>query len=253
VKALRAPLTAMALRMTERTRTVAIDRCYHYRAFRYGGHGNNLYEDYIRGLAAGQERDELRRHFAESILHCRPKTLGQALQIELGSWPLWEFPWMRKPASSVHYQSDPAAVADVVCQYSEQGVLTSHINREFKWLEAAYESIKAIGYQPQRFGYIRCVELRGEETSSFLVTDGNHRISALHAVGLRTVEVKTSTLERVCRKDVRRWRRVREGDMPEALALRVFDRYFAPENPPLPRLNPTTLVLDEPPAWPAGR
>ena len=251
MKGIRRILVTFALGWTRRVCTVPIGRCYHYRGFRYGGFGNNPYEDYIVGLAAGAPRATLRTNFAEAILQCRPRTLDEALQIDLGGWPLWEFPWTRKPQSSIHYQDDPAQLQDVVCQYSPKGVLSSHINREFGWLEGAYDSLRSQGYLPRRYGYIRCLELRpatGE--SSFLVLDGNHRIAALHALGASTAEVETFALQTVRRSAVKRWPRVRDLSFSEAAALRVFDRYFQPRNPPLLNLHPAALIADEPPAWP---
>lgn len=232
------------------TRRVAIDRCYHYRGFRYGGFGNNPYEDYIVGLARGDSVSRLRRTFADIILHCCPKDMSEALQLELGSMPLWHYPWHRRQPQRSISTATPHENPDVVCHYCDAGILASHINREFRWLHAAYENIRTKGYRPHEFGHIRCLELAAEAESSYLVLDGNHRLSALHALGKAEVTVKLLPLRRVRRQDASTWPMVRNGTVDLKTALRVFDRYFATSNPPLRRLRQATLIVDEPPLWP---
>lgn len=229
------------------TRTIPVDRCYHFRGFRYGGFGNNPYEDYVVGVARGEDLNVLRSSFADVLINRRPSTMDEALQLDLGGWPLWHYPWApARPRTAIDH---PADNPDVVCHYCAAGVLASHINREFGWLERALSSIRAEGYRPSRFGYIRCLELRSGDQSSYIVLDGNHRISALHALGRRVVEVKVSRFRQVRREDVHRWPRVRDGSMSPENALKIFDRYFAATNPPLPRTEPARLIADETPLW----
>jgi hypothetical protein len=242
-------LKERALKSLDAIVDIPIDRCYHYRAFRYGGFGNNLYEDYVVGLATGENRAELRRHFAESILRCRPRTMDDVLGLDLGQWPIWSYPWNRPSRAAPSLLSDPALNPDIVCHDCPSGVLASHINREFSWLEGAYASIVTRGYRPDTYGYIHCQELVGASSSAFIVLDGNHRMSALHALGHATVRARVSPLKRVVRADVKAWPRVREGSLTESRALLVFDRYFAKANPPLREMNPAILIEDEAPMW----
>lgn len=243
-------LLSALLRPLESIRTVPIDHCYHYRGFRYGGFGNNPYEDYCVGLAQSRSIVELRATFADTVLNCRPRSFGEALQIELGDIPLWHFPWNhRRRSPSPDYIDDPHDNPDIMCHYCTKGVLASQINREFVWLEQAVANMRDEGYRPEARGYIRCLQLSREQRSSYLVLDGNHRLGALHALGLQFVKVAIGPLLRVKRETSGRWPRVRDGTFSAVDALRVFDRYFAERNSPLKRMNSAPLLRDEAPSW----
>lgn len=232
-------------------RQVPISSCYHFRGYRYGGFGHNPYEDYICGLAAGENSAALRSHFAWLVLNCRARTMSEALQIDLpAQWPLWEYPWSRRPLRPVSRPLSARDNPDVMCHFSPEGVLASHINREFAWLEDAAASIGKHGYRPREYGYIRCFELSHGGGSHYVIEDGNHRISALHAQGQDRVDVQVLHLRRVRREYARRWRHVRGGNLSQDAALRIFDRYFQPSNPPPEVRHPARLLVDEPPAWP---
>lgn len=251
---MRSRLGALAGRVLDSVATVrevSIAQCCHYRGYRYGGFGHNPYEDYILGLARQQPLAALRKHFAEGVLEFRARTMAEALQVEIpASWPLWQYPWTRRPAGSDDTPLSAQANPDIMCHFSPEGVLASHVNREFGWLEAAWESIRRDGYQPERYGYLRCVEFSAGAQSRYLVIDGNHRISAMHAAGLATVRVQVLHLRRVRRERAHAWPRVRDGSLDVESALRVFDRYFAPGNPAPVARHPAQLLRDEAPAWP---
>ena len=232
-------------------RQVPLDRCYHYRGYRYGGFGNNPYEDFILGLAGGGQAEILRREFAWRVLNCRARSMGEALQIDIIDWPLWEYPWARRPASSRREFDEPRDNPDVMCHFSAPGVLASHINREFGWLEGAWRNISGQGYRPRQYGFVRCVELDAGEASSYLVVDGNHRLSALHALGETSLEVELLRFRKVRRDRAEAWPRVRDGSIGLGHALRVFDRYFAQRNPPLVARHPAALIADAAPLWSA--
>jgi hypothetical protein len=229
---------------------VRVDRCYHFRGFRYGGFGQHPYEDYVVGLARGRPTSELRHEFARRMLACRPINLGQALQVDIPDWPLWLFPWMRRAGHVGGTVDDPAANPDIVTHHCAAGILASHINREFGWLEGAWHGLRQQGYQPRRFGYLRCLELEAPMGSSYIMLDGNHRLCVLHAMGIEEIEVRVPPLRKVRRAAAAQWPSVRDGSMALEHALAVFDRYFAMANPPLTALNPARLIVDEPPQWP---
>jgi hypothetical protein len=231
-------------------REVPIDHCSHYRGYRYGGYGDNPYEDYVIGLARNDSVDALRQHFAWLVLHCRARTMAEALHVDLPpDWPLWAYPWARGRVPAGTPSMSAAANPDVMCHFSPEGVLASHVNREFAWLESAWHSIKVSGYLPGQYGYIRCMELSRGEESRYIVVDGNHRISALHATGRTTVAVQVLRLRQVRREDAAKWRRVRDGSIDLESALRIFDRYFATRNPAPVMRHPATLIRDEAPLW----
>ena len=241
-------LVASARTLLEQPRAAAVERCYHFRGYRYGGFGNNPYEDYIVGLASGRDIQDLRHAFAQAMLRTAPRTMSEALGIDIDDIPPWQFPWDPAPRAAWQPIVDPALNPDIVCHACEAGVLASHINREFAWLEASFRSIKTDGYRPQALGYIRCLCFIAGEESSYLVLDGNHRIAALHAIGVRNVSVKLAPRP-VRRAEVERWPRVKDRTYDKTSALRVFDRYFAQHNPPLRGTTPISLVIDEPPRW----
>jgi len=234
--------------LRDRRTMVPIDRCYHFRGYRYGGFGFNPYEDYILGLAAGRELLDLRDTFAKAMLNNAPRSMGEALSLDMEEVPPWEFPWDPAPRAGRKPILDPAMNPDIVCHHCPTGVLASHVNREFAWLEASFDSIRSEGYKPESLGYIRCLSFVGDGLSSYLVLDGNHRISALHATGSTNVSVKVVPRQ-IKRRHAARWPRVIDGTYSISTALRVFDRYFAHSNPPLACLNPTPLVIDEAPRW----
>lgn len=233
---------------TERTAVVRIDACRHYRAFRYGGFGNNPYEDYILGLARGDDLDVLRARFASQLLECRPRSMGEAIDADIAPQVLWDYPWARAAQRPISPVARPEANPDIVCHYCEAGVLASHLHREFFWLERSFSAIREHGYRPRQHGFVTMLELVGEQSSSFIVLDGNHRISAMHALGIREVEVKVRR-RRIVRSESSRWIAVRQHRYTLDDALKVFDRYFSPANPPLRRLNPARLLEDEPLLW----
>lgn len=231
--------------LTSHRRTVRIDACYHYRGFRYGGFGHNPYEDYIVDLSRGTSGR--RERFVRAIADHRPRTMGEILGLPLLTQAAWDFPW-NSAHSAVPKIEDPLQNPDIVCHDCPQGLLVSHFNREFRWLEQALASLSAVGYQPKRYGYIRCLELSSGAKSVFLVLDGNHRISALHALGFDHADVLVKRVP-ISRQDVRRWPKVLDGTYSEVEALSVFDRYFQQTNPPLTSLHPARLIVDEPPEW----
>ncbi len=231
-------------RTTDRTRLVNVSSCYHYRAFRYGGFGNNPYEDFVLGLARDDDPRNLRSAFANAILQCRPVTFDEAFQIDVNEKPLWAYPWAKPKVSAISIES-ASENPDIVCHVSTQGVLASHLNREFRWLSSAFESISANGYLPEHFGYIRVQELTGETCSSYLVLDGNHRLSALHALGVSEVLVKVIR-SRIARVKAAHWEGVIDGRFQKSEALDLFDCYFRRTNPVIGTLRPAVLIEDEP-------
>ena len=249
MKALVKATLSEVLQRTEAVARVPVDACYHYRGARYGGFGNHPYEDYLCGLARGDERHALRQRIADLLLNSRPRTMDQALSLELGDWPIWQYPWVPAPRRPVSELTDPHANTDPMCHWCAGGVLASQVNREFGWLEGAFDNLQRLGYQPETYGFVRCLELRSTDRSAYIVLDGNHRLGAWFALGHSVMDVKLARSPKVRREDVERWPRVRDGSIGPDRALRIFDRYFERVNPPLRTMNPGCLIIDEPPAW----
>ncbi|MER2513611.1 MAG: hypothetical protein ABTQ25_14530 [Nitrosomonas ureae] len=227
-------------------REIAISDCVHYCGFRYGRNEFNPYENYITGLSKGYLLHELQERFIDFIRHYRPQDLGAALGVTTSrSIPLWLLPWKswRKLLRPNGWQESPADVIDILTHFSPQGVARHFIEREFVWLERAFKTIRDQGYLPEQYGYIEVFELRGQIESRFLVIDGNHRLSALHALGVVRVRARQSLLFRACRNRARFWPLVLSGHVPHGDALAIFDSYFQGNQRPH-RSSVPALLLD---------
>ncbi|MBK8509763.1 MAG: hypothetical protein IPL51_14340 [Candidatus Competibacteraceae bacterium] len=209
-------------------REIAIADCVHYCGFRYGRNEFNPYENYITGLAEGRAVAELREKFTNFIRYYRPKDIGEAISVTTtASVPLWLLPWkswlkLYRPNG----WQESTDVIDILTYFSPKGVEWRFIEREFNWLERAWLTIRDKGYLPERYGHIEVFELRAETASRFLVIDGNHRVSALHALGERQVIVRQPRFFSATRSRARFWPLVLSGHVPHQDALTIFDGYL---------------------------
>lgn len=209
--------------------TVPINRCRHYCAFKYGSGTFNPYENYVVGLHQGQSLDDLRQRFEDFLMYFRPRGFGEMFNIELSRHiPLWIYPWHRGQEFSLDngWLSDLDKVPDIITHFCEQGIKRSRIEEEYFWLERAYATISAHGYQPYSNSFAEAFELKNEGESVFIITDGNHRISALAALGYQEVKIKLSRRAQVNGKNYKEWPQVRLGTYSEQDALDIFNVYF---------------------------
>lgn len=226
-------------------REIAIADCVHYCGFRYGRDEFNPYENYIVGLASGMPLNEIQQQFIDFIRHYRPRDLGEALGVVTNrSIPLWLLPWKswRKLFRPGGWQTSPIDVVDILTHFSPQGVEWHRIEGEFGWLENAFFSIRDHSYLPEQFGYIEVFELRAAKESRFLVMDGNHRLSALHALGEKQVRVRQRPLFRAQRRFARFWPLVLSGHVSHRDAVAVFDAYFDGNKTPHRTHQPASIL-----------
>lgn len=227
------------------TKIVDIDLCYHYLGYRYGGYKNNLYEDFIVGLYQGKDIAQVKLQFMNRIFGTRTFEFGEALKVNLRQkYPKWSFPWSPTNHASNSAHSNP----DIICHTSKAGILASHINREFEWLIAALENMKN-SYQPEKYGYITLLELYNGALSHYIVLDGNHRISALHALGHKKIEVKV-----LPKKINYRYRYFWKGILSRKFNIHdaeiIFNRYFYENNLEINEVNNCgQIIYDEPIKW----
>ena len=228
-------------------RIIRIDSCVHLRGFRYGGFGNNIYEDYISGLASYADVNYLKEQFIDRIAGCRNRHFAEALGIQLEKkYPAWVFPWDFQSAFCSYKKFwTPEGNPDIVCHYSPSGMLASHLNREFFWLHRAKNSIIS-GYQPETFGYVRVIQLTMKGIFRYIVVDGNHRIASLHALGHQNVEVEIITPRLGSLSCARLWPGVVLGLYSLRDAQSIFKRYFFDENLNLPVRRLRRIIYDEP-------
>lgn len=230
-------------------REVAIADCVHFCGFRYGRNEFNPYENFIWGLATGVPVAQLRERFLDFILHYRPPHLGEALSVVTSKpTPLWWLPWKSwlKLLRAQGWQESAAGVVDILTYFTPRGVEWHRIEEEFFWMERALTTMREFGYQPKRFGYINVFELRGDGVSRFLVVDGNHRLSALHALGHSRALVRQGPFCRATRKHARLWPLVLSGHVPLQDALAIFDTYITGNQNPHRATVPAILLHASP-------
>lgn len=226
-------------------REVAIADCVHFCGFRYGRDEFNPYENYIRGLAAGETLARARERFVDFVRYYRPRNLGEALGVATAHQiPLWWLPWkswlkLLRPGA---WQESTRDVLDILTYFTPKGIEWRRIEEEFMWMERALTAMSNPGYQPERFGYIDVFELQGDKHSRFLVIDGNHRLGALHALGHRQVVVRQRPFHRANRKHARLWPLVLSGHVPYQDALAIFDTYVAGNRNPHRAESPAPLL-----------
>ncbi|HEY0968105.1 MAG TPA: hypothetical protein VGD88_12005 [Opitutaceae bacterium] len=226
-------LQRFAFRWLARSEVVPVAECVHFGAFRYGTGGFNPYENYAVRYLQGQ-RDAARAGLVEFLRHYRPVDLASALGVTLSrSVGLWEYPWMRRAPVALRgprpgWYDDPAEIPDIVTHFSERGILQRRIEEEFAWLEQTADSIRQHGYCPDRFGgdiQVRCL-IASDGARRYLVYDGNHRLSAMAAVGIPLVRVRYVPGMTLRESALSRWRGVVGGAWTAEDATTVFHAYF---------------------------
>lgn len=121
---------------------------------------------------------------------------------------------------------DPLEFPDIVTQFCEEGVPWFRIEQEFFWLERAIFSIRRHGYREQKPGIVARKLERADGAESFLILDGNHRLSALVALGSREVTLHYLPAATVREASCSDWRQVRAGRFTERDARSVLRAYF---------------------------
>lgn len=230
--------------------TVPISRCRHFCAFRYGSRTFNPYENYLVGLHQGVPRGELQQRFEDFIRYFRPRTFGEVFDIELSRRvPLWLYPWSVAECTDPDrgWLAEPDEVPDIITHFCEKGVLRSRIAEEYRWLEGAYESISKRGYRPRENSYVEAFELNNGNESVYVLTDGNHRVSALAALGHRDVMIKITQSVRWNGGSYLRWPRVRDGTYREKDAMALCAVYFAGVNGFRRSSRPAVFLAESPP------
>ena len=209
---------------------VPIRNLVHFTALRYGSGDYNPYESFLIDVNRGQIA-AAQRTFVEFLRHYRPRHLGEALGVSLAQKiPLWYFPWeMHFPGRwsfSRGWKKSPGKVPDIITHFSDAGILVSRISEEFSWLLCAYDSICREGYQPERYhNFVEILTLVDVDGArAHLLLDGNHRVSALSALGVLTV--RAIEVGVVWADDVYRWPCIRSGRVSAADGLSILRAYF---------------------------
>lgn len=221
-------LQRLAFRWLSHTETASVADCVHFAGFKYGRQEINPYENYVTALVRGEAVDRARGQFIEFLQYYRPQHLGEALGVKLErEYPLWCYPWSRR-LPPPGWRDDPAEVPDIITFFSPRGILRPRIMEEFRWLEQCLGSIQQQGYRPAEFsGDIEARRLVASDgRKRYVIHDGNHRLAALGALGVKEVKVRQVPLMTVCEKDLTRWPGVAGGRFTVGDARAVFHAYF---------------------------
>ena len=103
---------------------------------------------------------------------------------------------------------------------------------ELSRLKINYENLKFFGYLPEMFadGYITGYLLLKGNDYRFVITEGQHRIAALAALGYNEIVCRLDQRDErpqiVEFKDIRNWPQVANGVFNRPLAEKIFNRYF---------------------------
>jgi hypothetical protein len=210
---------------------ISISQCVHFCGYKYGSNDYHPYQSFILEYYHNPENvEKTKRQFVNFLKFYRPQNLGEALGLKLErEYPLWVFPWANHPENDYKYKNawlhDPDDIVDIMTHFSEKGILSYHIDREFYWLQRAVFNIKTQGYKPKEFGYIDTLMFQKKNNDqAFLLLDGNHRISAVYAAGQNQAAVKVSKI--IYENDVEIWPGVQNGFYKHDDALKIFNRYF---------------------------
>lgn len=190
------PIIFDRLRRTHALSRVPVDGIRHFSGFRYGVSQLNPYQTFAQMLQRGVPLAECTSDFAVFLQSFRPTCFGSLFgDNRLLQKPLWVYPWQDRSGKPREKLGDsgwvPRAVdvPDVMTHFSTEGIPQSLLHEEAGWHQAALGSIDRFGYQPKRFSPIRVVEVRRQSAMFWIATDGNHRLSALCARGVRSVDV----------------------------------------------------------------
>lgn len=226
-------MTKFNLFSSTKLKSVGIENCVHYCGFIYGRNQYNPYEDFVRRIHLGKNTDIIQSKFMDFFRFYRPKFLGEALGVTLSkNYPLWIYPWQKKypksNSSNYGWHEKPDEVLDIMTQFCKSGIPTDLLIKEFGWLQAAYQSIKAKGYTPKAYGYAYGkLLLKNNLDYRVLLIDGNHRTSALSVLGEKEIELLYKKKEIVRERDCSKWPGVKQGRFKEEDALKIFNAYFS--------------------------
>ena len=204
---------------------VEISQCRHFGGFRYGTASVNPYEQFASGLANGRGVVELRSELMGFLSGYRPRTMGELLdEPTLGEVPLWLFPWSVRSSHSGGWHRHASEVPDIITHFSDEGIPLEIVDSEIEWLLRAFNAIRTIGYQPDRFSHIRVRPLVAAN-SVYIVTDGNHRLAALSALGHTRVQVRVQLGSTRHARNARFWPQVLGGRYSVAEARTLVAAY----------------------------
>jgi hypothetical protein len=236
---------------------VPIAKCVHYGGFRYGHNEYNPLETYLIDLHNNLQISRARWKFIHFLLHYRPRHMGEALGLDNLSrdYPMWTYPWdiinLENPYNA--WCDFPDTCPDILTHFCESGILSLRIDEEFFWGERALYSIASSGYKVGKrnvsrdnsssYFPIKTFELRKcDDRSAYILLDGNHRVSALSALGYKVVTVEQAATHIAFEKDCGDWYGVKKGFYTREDALSIFNLYFKGNHNYQTTSNPAPII-----------
>ncbi len=205
----------------------------------YGSGYLNDAHHFTEVLKQYQGNNEL--EYSDSVLKTyydqfQPRNLEEALFIEKGRAPMLSkgwigYPWLWNKKMKVifnkeHSETRPGGIHHFGPNTDDFGA------GELKRLIPLYKIFKEQGYQPELFfdGYISGHFLIKGDDYRFIVTEGQHRVACLAALGYETIRCRFSSEPQypkvILWQDVKKWPQVANGVYSRNLALRIFERFF---------------------------
>ena len=207
--------------------------CVSYHGFHYQNQSEHPLQKYALGLVQNLEIRFLRAQFIEFLQFYRPENAAQAMGLPGldPSFPMWIYPWQPLHGSEFvarrAWRTSPAECPDILTHFCDDGIPSFRIEEEWLWTERALDSLRAYGYRPERFGFMRAQTLRAKNGElAHLLLDGNHRAAALCAQGVADVEVLIDERAQVNEAEVNNWPGVKNGYFEREAALQIFHGFF---------------------------
>ena len=214
---------------------VELDKCIDL----YGAGYTDDFQHFVAVLNEYAGNPELK--YEDSVLNTyyerfQPRNAEEALFIKQGRAPRLRHGWIGYPwlwDRSLKVVFDPSPGETRPGGNHHFGPNTDEFGEaEFKRLVPLYNILKEQGYHPELFadGYISGYLLVKGDDYRFVVTEGQHRMAVLAALGYEKIRCRFSNQPQyphvVLWEDVKKWPQVANGVYSRNLALKIFERFF---------------------------
>ncbi len=206
----------------------------------YGADFTDDFHHFTQVLKEYQDNPKLT--YQDSVLktyygYFQPNNLEEALFIKKGRAPRLNrgwigYPWFWDKSQKLIFTSKPGETR--VGGNHFFGPNTDEFgDAELKRLVPLYDLLKEQGYHPELFadGYISGYLLVKGDDYRFVVTEGQHRIACLAALGYEKIRCRFSNQPQyphlVLWEEMKKWPQVANKAYSLNLALKVFERFFA--------------------------
>lgn len=214
---------------------VSLDKCRDLQATAY----INDFHPFVEVLKEYEKKNDLK--YENSILkkfydNFQPKNSEEAFFVKKGRAPGLRKGWTNRPWDNPREGRlvfvDKAVETRLGGNHFHGPNTEEFGESEFKRLVKVYNTMKNIGYYPEMFtdGYITGYLLLKENDYRFVVTEGQHRVAALAALGYNEIVCRFNQRDVypqiVKFEGLKKWRQVANGFFNRPLATKIFERFF---------------------------